>query len=832
MSPKLSLRILACASVTFLVGCPNREFVPPEPTNNGETNNGTQTNNGVMEGGNIGDPCDEQNVCSTGLVCDPETSTCQAPGDLAEGSPCVRTAECADGLYCDQIASVCAAGGEAVLGGSCGLTSECQAGLVCAPSGFSGQCVQPGEKDLGEECNGFTDCIAGLGCAPPLMDPTGAPVCQAGLAGLPRPWDGADCAEDEMGNFRSFFEVPDGEPMEFYRLPYPNDIRLKNGHPDLSAHPTPGAELLGFDVTQRYIDAIGDSQDRFGLNSWVFLRFSERVNFDTIKAGGDNPAVYAVIIDPDHPGYGNRVGLKWKANTGRGRYICQNWMAVRPGRDWGTPLDPDTTYAVLLSTDIKSDGGVAARQDEDFAAVLGDTRPDGALGAAWDAYQPLRDWIAAEAVDASTIANAAVFTTGNPIAEAEALAAPARATVPAASELTVCENDTVSPCDDGLEGDEHVRGCFGPGSGYAEIHGKLSLPIFQEGDAPYKESGGRVTPSEKRREDVCFAMTVPDDTMPAEGWPVLVYAHGTGGSFRSHIDNGALANYATIDIDGQTVKFLTIGWDQVQHGARRNGDETGPNELVFNYANPQAAKGNFLQGAADVHAVMAYIEQLNIAAADSPTGQEIRANPTQIYFFGHSQGGTSGPLALPWDPTSRGAVLSGAGAGLTLAILGKTTPVNSPEAVKFVLMENETPGETHPVINIIQGFFDPVDPVNFGHLIGAEVVDGVTFPKHVFHTNSQTDTYSPPAGLDAMARSLHATYILPMHVSIAGVPTADAPFGGNVQHDMSIYSILGRQYETDGTYDGHFVTFRHPTTIGDVQEFLGTAVTLGIPEVR
>lgn len=830
-----SLPVVLTIASLALIACPKREFTP-ENVGNVEPNNAT--NSGIPTLGNIGDACAGPDECNRGLVC-ADDGTCQAPGNVAEGEPCYRTAECAEGLYCDSVGSVCLTAGDAGLGQSCGTTGDCAAGLVCAPSGFSGACIQPGENDLGDACEGYFDCIAGLGCVPNPLEPDAGGVCQAGVAGLPLPWPGVECAEDEPGDFRVYFEVPDGDVTEFYRLPYPNDIRLQNGHPNLDGHPSPGDGILGFDIVQRYKDAIESTQDRFGLNSWAFLRFSERANFETLASGGDNPTVRAIVLSPDHPRYGQSIGLRWQAATGGNKYICQNWVAVRPGGDWGRPMDPDTTYAVLLTTAIRSEGGVPARQDDDFAAMLATARPAGALGDAWDAYQPLRDWIADSGTDPATLAAAAVFTTGDPVAEARALTTPARAQVPTASELTVCDGATVSPCDDGLQGDEHERGCFERGEGYDEIHGKLSLPIVQEGTAPYLDgtSGGAAT-SVQRREDVCIGMTVPDAAMPAEGWPVIVYAHGTGGSFRSHMRDGTVDIVNSISIDGQTLQFLTIGWDQVGHGSRRNGDETPPNEVVFNYANPRAAKGNFLQGAVDTHAVLEYVTNLVIAADESPTGEEIRANPEQIYFFGHSQGGTTGPLALPWDPTAKGAILSGAGAGLALAILGKTSPVNSPEAVAAVLAECGLQGcaelaTTHPVINLLQAYFDPVDPVNFGHLLAATVVEGETYPHHVFHTNGLQDTYSPNPGLDAMARALRATYILPFagDEPIEGVPSAAAPFGGNIVHNMMSYSVLGRQY-APADYDGHFVVFRHPDARADVAEFLGTAVLSGMPEIR
>ena len=826
-------RILAAllAAPIVLVAC-KQEFDPGPVT----PNNQTTGPNHVPMLGSIGDECTRDDDCNPGLVC-AEDDTCQAPGDVAEGMPCFRTAECASGLYCDSFTSVCLQGGEAGAGDSCGVTADCEAGLTCVPTGFSGQCAESGQNDLGDACDGYFDCIAGLGCVANPLDPDASPTCQAGPAGLPQPWPGVECAEDEPGNFRVLFEVPDGDVTEFYRLPYPNDIRLRNGRPNLDGHPSPGDGILGFDIVERYKAAIESHQDRFGLNSWALMRFSERADFGTLSSGGDSPSIYTVVLTPDDPRFGDRVGMAWQANSGRNKYICQNWLAIRPGGGWGRPMDPNTTYAAIVSTAVRSEGGVPAAQDDDFAAMLATSRPSGELGDAWDAYQPLRDWIASEGIDASSIAAATVFTTGDPITEARSLAAPARDQIPTASELTLCDEGVVSPCDDGLEGDDHVRGCVGADDGYAELHGKLSLPIVQEGTAPYLETGGGATPSVKRREDVCIGMTIPDAAMPADGWPVVVYGHGTGGSFRTHVTNGTLDIVNSITVDGETVQFLTIGWDQVLHGARRNGDDTHPNELVFNYANPDAAKGNFLQGAADTHAVLEYVASLNIGAGDSPTGQEIRVNPEQIYFFGHSQGGTTGPLALPWDPSAKGAILSGAGAGLALAILGKTTPVNSPAAVAAVLAECGLEGcaelsTSHPVINLLQAFFDPVDPVNFGHLIASQVIPGETYPHHVFHTNGLGDTYSPNPGLDAMARSLRATYILPLQSDeLEGVPTASAPFGGNIIHDAVSYSVLGRQYTPVG-YDGHFVVFRNETAQGDVAEFLGTAVTLGVPEVR
>ena len=95
---------------------------------------------------------------------------------------------------------------------------------------------------------------------------------------------------------------------------------------------------------------------------------------------------------------------------------------------------------------------------------------------------------------------------------------------------------------------------------------------------------------------MCAALTVPKGkVVPATGFPVVVYAHGTGGSYRDHIDDtvaGVLAR--------ATPPMAVLGYDQVEHGPRRGASTASPNTLFFNFANPAAARGNPMQGAADV----------------------------------------------------------------------------------------------------------------------------------------------------------------------------------------------------------------------------------------
>jgi predicted esterase len=781
----------------------------------------------------VGRECAADRECRAGLAC--AEGACALAGTTALGSACAASGECVEGLYCDALTGLCASAGAQAAGTSCSAEADCAAGLRCVAQGLSGVCAASGAGDVGAECATGAECLAGLGCSP-----TGR--CAAGAAALPVPFAGQKCERSAMesGPARVYFEVPEDPAAvdEFYRLPYPNDIRTKDGRPDLRGHATPGVGVVGFDVVKTYIDAISAGQVGFGLNHATFLRTSASPDFDTINANGDAPTLYMMNISPDSPGYNTKPVVSWQAVGGSGsdaRYICRNWLAVRPV--WGRPLAPATTYAAVMTTGVKAGAeGKALAQDEDFKAMLATSAPAAAhMKRAWDAYAPLRAWIADKGIDASTLAGAAVFTTGDPWALLRQLPQVVGASAPVASELVRCEAGAASPCDDGLTGEAHTRGCVGAAqAGFDEVQGQVALPIVQEGAAPYLNEGGAVKvvgdkPAVVRTEQVCMAMTVPKQAAPAEGWPVLIYAHGTGGDYRSQVDDVAALVSELTAADGGKTGMITIGWDQVQHASRRGDSQLDPEPLVFNYGNPAAARGNFIQGAADIHAIVAYVAALEIPADQSPTGAAIKADPSKIWLMGHSQGGTTAPLAAPFNDKIKGVILSGAGGGLTLALLDKSSPVSAKQGLQLALQDPGV-GEAHPVLSLIQGYFEAVDPVNYGQYLGSAQIEGVTSPAHVLHIFGTGDSYTPPSGMKALARAMRMAYLNPILDMIegGGVLLLDGMIKNNASAGGKRYTVAGRQYAPQG-YDGHFVAFRDAKAREDIARFLVTGLLADAP---
>jgi pimeloyl-ACP methyl ester carboxylesterase len=321
--------------------------------------------------------------------------------------------------------------------------------------------------------------------------------------------------------------------------------------------------------------------------------------------------------------------------------------------------------------------------------------------------------------------------------------------------------------------------------------------------------------------------------MPEAGWPLVVFGHGTGGTFRSPMANGFAGEMAEIDVDGQKVGAVVLSFDQVMHGPRRGETTLGPEELFFNFANPRAAKGNVLQSVADWFRVSELARTLTLPA--SVAGAEVRIDPTRIYFVGHSQGSTSAPAFLALHESPATAIFSGAGGGLTLSLLNKTSPVDVASAIGFVLGDVDSSGksrvgEHHPALNLIQLWFDTIEPLNFAPLLFFQPPGGLP-PKSVLHVWGNGDTYVPDETARSLASAMRAVQAEPYAEKVGGTNAEEPPFSKTWSAGGVPVTGAVTDHAPDADYDGHFVMFRNPDAIRQARQFIGTAIVDGVPTV-
>ena len=485
----------------------------------------------------------------------------------------------------------------------------------------------------------------------------------------------------------------------------------------------------------------------------------------------------------------------------------------------GLPLREKTVYAAVITDGIKAPGGALVHRDRDLEAALavsGASSSDPKVAAAARAYAPFTAWLATQSGLAAHVVNVSVFTTGDFTSVMTILrqAVYEQAAAPVLAGLTYDGEDQAGV-------DQKFEGTY------------LS-PNFQSGTPPYEMTGGEILfdaagkPMLDHTETLKVAMTIPEGQMPAAGWPIVLYAHGTGGDYQSFIGDGSGREAARVTAaDGSVIaQMAMISIDNVLNGSRV---PPGTNvDLAFiNLFNLPASRDNPKQGGLDDYQLLRLVKAIDVAAAPT-TGQPIKFDPTRIYFKGHSEGGLTGPLFLVAEPEVKAALLSGAGAGLIQATLNKTNPVDLTKVLGALL--RDPPDQFHPALSLAATYLDSTDPENYARLLFREPLPGIA-PKSIFHTIGLIDTYAPVPVLKTFAIAMGCEPVEPMLDPIAGLDLAGlawgtAPVVGNVAGGAATAVTL--EYKQAGNDDGHFVIFDVPAAIAQSNRFLATHAATGV----
>jgi hypothetical protein len=828
-------------------------------------------NGGLLRSGQA---CVRTGDCGVGLTC--EKDVCAYAASTQRGDKCFVTSECSKGLYCSSDLKCKAIDDNPkTVGESCGSTSECSQGLVCdievnelftqGPYGLvsdecrdklsaqdaSDECQLPkacrmrGKTELGQSCVSSDECLAGLFCGPDPTTLAHNDICIGGISLSAEPvsipfWNGQTCPDDATTPV-AYFEIPRGTSADkdFYRLPFPNDVRRRDGKVDLSTHPRPSKDLQPPAAIQ-FIDGAA-TLDGFATNPVVFFRFSQAIRS---KSDLSLSSVRIVDITRSSPEYGKDADIAWGPSEVDSNYICPHWLSLH--RPVGSPLRPATTYAALVTRGVHTVDGAAFARSPDFDSMLAPDRPaDAKVAAAWDDYAPLRDYLNAGDSDITSdqLLNAAVFTTQ----DAGAIIPKLRAAVeqdgtPALSDLTVCGTGVHSPCED----DTGRGACHDDNDVFTEIHGHVALPIFQSGKIPYETAadGGDIAldgagnPQVQGHASVCMALSIPKTAAPDGGYPLLIFAHPTGGSFSDAMGASGLSQFVAQTESPSAVLAI----DLPEHGSRRGTSTRPAEDLFFNFSNPIAARGNTIQGAADLMSLTLLI-QGGLSQASSPTKQAIGFDAGRVVMYGFDQGATHIALMIGFESRVRAALLSGLGGHLATSLRLRKKPVDLGSVLPFALFDPDLDNdgklageEVNPMLALVQDYLESADPINYARYLQSEPASTAQDGHDVFMVYGLFDNFAPEAteaayatagALPAVAPDLTREFMeltapVRANVTLAAKPRTVA---------VRTYDPIADSLVPNAPQDGHFVASQTKHGLADVERFLSQALDGQTPQI-
>ena len=599
----------------------------------------------------------------------------------------------------------------------------------------------------------------------------------------------------------------------FFDFPYPSDLRLTaQGMPDVGAFPDPGVPML-VGLKQ----AAGQRRG-FPMVPAAYFKFTAKLaqrepeelvpNTGTIAA-----QIMLIDVDPTSPDRGHLYPVVAQTPN-PDAYVPENLLSVaaRPG----IVLPPNRKHAFIVLRGVGLEAGGEPKAPDALAALARGETPAGAKGAQLrDLYAPLWETLDKGGIVRGDVVAATVFTTGDVVAENAAL-----------GDL-VLGKYTPDLTDLTLEADP-----LNKQPALCHIRAKIVLPQFQRGTPIYTteglfDIGADGLPVKQRDETIPVSIAIPKTPMPAGGYPLVVYFHGSGGVSRQLIDGGDLG-----DPPDRWPGGVVAGHGFASAGAALPiSPERVPGAKDIDYINVNnlvAMRDTFRQGILESRMLIAALARVQIPASvlTGCTGVSLPAGETAYHFAegphaqGQSMGGMYTNLVSASDKRIRLAVPTGAGGFWVYFILKTTTVPGAAGLVALLLRTTEKLSFLHPALQIAETALEPIDPMVSAARVGKRPLPGHP-ARPIYEPVGQADSYFPEAIFDAMdlayAHPRVGDEVWPTMREAQKLVGLDAalsyPVKANLQSvDGQSYTGAIVQYAPDG-YDGHAIYRKHDAVI-------------------
>jgi hypothetical protein len=466
-------------------------------------------------------------------------------------------------------------------------------------------------------------------------------------------------------------------------------------------------------------------------------------------------------VDPDSPERGKMFPITCEFNADAGRLRVANQLGCRS--PYGFVKRPNTTYAFVITDALRGDLATPVVADEAMAALLEgqDVTTAGGVTLTGADYVQARDFLVGLGAPSDGVVLLDLFTTGDPISGL----------------LEVAEFYDALP-QPTLAADEPIE-IVRVYDTYTVLAIWYEVPIVQEGPFPYRNPGEGLL---KRGADgsieqvgtqlIRAYVTIPRGPMPAGGWPLLSFFHGSGGNAEQLLDRGAFSRTGMAPPPGRGPAEVAAAYgvagssiDFQFHGMRFDPPDTSGLVLYNLLGNPRTTIDNFLVAPNEVShhgRLMAGLEidPAQVTVADGVTlpvaiGELfdvggaadglIRFDDARFSAMGQSMGTTIIVPTMTVDTVYDAGVFSGAGGSLIEIASEGTSPVELRALLRAFLgyRPNETLDQFDPLLHALQHVWDYVDPMVHARHVTLEPHPGVP-PKHVLMHSGLTDGYFSP----------------------------------------------------------------------------------------
>ena len=625
----------------------------------------------------------------------------------------------------------------------------------------------------------------------------------------------------------------------FYAAPFPDDSRLgPDNHPGLAAFPNPQASVF----LDKLVKLLERDAEGYSTTAGVFFSLDGALDPSVAAAPAaslaDDAPVFLMDVDDASPERGRRKPVSVHFDADGGPFGAPDLLSLIPLQ--GVPLRPGTRYAAVVLRSVRDADGKPLGVPASLAKLIAGRTPDGMTDAVAGEHRAAIKALASFGVDTLNLAGLAVFTTGDPTAGLVAV------------EQAMLARQLPAPVKP-FQADEVF-------DDYCVFSSTIEMPDYQSGTPPFKEQGGDWLfdadgkPIFQRSENARIVVTVPRSTMPAAGFPLVLFSRTGGGGDRPLVDRGVQAKTggpALVPGTGPARDFARVGWAGASvdgpHGGLRN--VTGGDEqfLMFNVTNPSALRDNVRQSAAELALQAHVLEKLSFDASSCPGldtgGAPVRFDAGHFALMGHSMGATIAPLTLATEPAFKAGILSGEGGSWIENVLYKLHPVPVKGFAELLLgvAGQYSLTEQDPALSLFQWAAEPADPPVYAPYIVHAPRQGA--PRDILMVQGIVDHYIMPTISEASSLSLGldfaGTALDKATPEIESFPTLDErlqfsgrkhislPATGNI--DSNTTAVVVQQRE-DGVEDGHEVVFQTEPPKHMYRCFLASLLT-GTPSV-